>query len=127
MASADHAGDHLGQIAADTGGGGYPGQLALDQRLTAGIITRPSLISARHASRRLRVERVEREDQVVGVASEVAGLGADCVEKEMRDEHVTELRELLERGEADFDPTEFTRYGSARQLYSFQIDDAGDY
>ena len=63
----------------------------------------------------------------VYVRGEVAGLGADCVEKEMRDEHVTELRELLERGEADFDPTEFTRYGSARKLYNFQIDDAGDY
>ena len=63
----------------------------------------------------------------VYVRGEVAGLGADCVEKEMRDEHVTELLELLERGEADFDPAEFKRYGSARQLYNFQVDDAGDY
>jgi glutamate synthase domain-containing protein 3 len=63
----------------------------------------------------------------VYVRGEVAGLGADCVEKEMRDEHVTELLELLERGAADFDPAEFKRYGSARQLYNFQVDDAGDY
>ena len=45
----------------------------------------------------------------------------------MRDEHVTELRDLLELGEADFDPGEFKRYGSARQLYNFQVDSAGDY
>ena len=32
------------------------------------------------------------------VRGAVAGLGADCVEKEMRDEHVAELRELLDRG-----------------------------
>src|SRR5436853_7601353 len=49
----------------------------------------------------------------------VAGLGADCVEKELRDEHVGELRSLLERaGLDDVDPSEFRRYGSARQLYN---------
>ncbi len=63
----------------------------------------------------------------VYVRGEVASLGADCVEKEMRDEHVTELRELLERGEADADPSEFKRYGSARELYNFKIDNAGAY
>jgi methylamine---glutamate N-methyltransferase subunit B len=63
----------------------------------------------------------------VYVRGEVAGLGADCIEKEMRDEHVTELRALLELGEADFDPGEFKRYGSERKLYNFQVDDAGDY
>jgi glutamate synthase domain-containing protein 3 len=63
----------------------------------------------------------------VYVRGEVAGLGADCVEKEMRDEHVTELRDLLELGEADLDPGEFKRYGSARELYNFEVDSAGDY
>jgi hypothetical protein len=45
----------------------------------------------------------------------------------MRDEHVTELRDLLELGEADLDPGEFKRYGSARELYNFEVDSAGDY
>ena len=63
----------------------------------------------------------------VYVRGEGASLGADCVEKEMRDEHLTQLRELLERGDADADPAEFRRYGSARELYSFQVDNAGDY
>jgi glutamate synthase domain-containing protein 3 len=62
------------------------------------------------------------------VRGEVAGLGADCVEKELRDEHRAELEELLERaGFADVDPGEFRRYGSARQLYTFKVDNASAY
>jgi methylamine---glutamate N-methyltransferase subunit B len=58
----------------------------------------------------------------------VAGLGADCVEKEMRDEHVAELTSLLERAEVeDCEPSEFKRYGSARKLYNFDVDNAGAY
>lgn len=61
------------------------------------------------------------------VRGSVAGLGADCVEKELRDEHVEQLRGLLETAGVDADPTEFRRYGSARQLYNFRIDNAGAY
>jgi glutamate synthase domain-containing protein 3 len=61
------------------------------------------------------------------VRGEVASLGADCVEKEMRDEHLSELRELLDAGEADADPGEFKRFGSARRLYNFKVDNAGAY
>ena len=61
------------------------------------------------------------------VRGTVRGLGADCVEKDMRDEHTAELRELLEAAGIDHDPTEFRRYGSARQLYNFSIDNAGSY
>jgi glutamate synthase domain-containing protein 3 len=58
----------------------------------------------------------------------VAGLGADCIEKELRDNHVAELSALLERsGFSDLDPAEFRRYGSARELYNFKIDNAGAY
>jgi methylamine---glutamate N-methyltransferase subunit B len=59
------------------------------------------------------------------VRGEVAGLGADCVEKGMRDEHLAELRGLLERaGIDDVKPVEFRRYGSARRLYNFHVDNA---
>jgi glutamate synthase domain-containing protein 3 len=59
------------------------------------------------------------------VRGAVAGLGADCVEKEVRDEHLAEIRELLERaGIEDVQPAEFRRYGSARKLYNFNIDNA---
>jgi glutamate synthase domain-containing protein 3 len=62
------------------------------------------------------------------VAGSVKGLGADCIEKEVRDEHLTELGELLQRaGITDVDPAAFRRYGSARQLYTFKIDNAGAY
>ena len=62
------------------------------------------------------------------VRGAVACLGADCVEKEMREEHLAELRELLERaGLGDLDARGFRRYGSARRLYNFHIDNAGSY
>jgi len=62
------------------------------------------------------------------IRGEVASLGADCIEKEFRENHVAELRSLLERaGFDDLDPSEFRRYGSARQLYNFHVDNAGAY
>ena len=62
------------------------------------------------------------------VRGSVSGLGADCVEKPLRDHHVNELQSLLERaGFDDLDPAEFRRYGSARRLYNFMIDNVGAY
>jgi len=61
------------------------------------------------------------------VRGAVAGLGADCIEKEMRDEHVAQVAGLLEAAGIDADASEFRRYGSARQLYNFKIDNAGAY
>jgi len=61
------------------------------------------------------------------VRGSVKGLGADCVEKEVRDEHLAELRGLLERAGIDADPGDFRRYGSARRLYNFDVDNAGEY
>ena len=61
------------------------------------------------------------------VRGHVKSLGADCVEKEMRDEHLKILNELLSRSDSDADPKDFKRYGSARKLYNFDIDNAGNY
>ncbi len=58
------------------------------------------------------------------VRGSVKSLGADCVEKEMRPEHLDLLADLLARAESDAKPEEFRRYGSARQLYNFHIDNA---
>jgi glutamate synthase domain-containing protein 3 len=63
----------------------------------------------------------------VYVRGKVADLGADCIEKEMRDEHTDELSALLERAEVDFAVEDFRRYGSARKLYNFNVDNAGAY
>ncbi len=63
------------------------------------------------------------------VRGSVKSLGADCIEKEMRPEHLEHLADLLRRGECDptIKPEEFRRYGSARKLYNFNIDNASAY
>jgi glutamate synthase domain-containing protein 3 len=61
------------------------------------------------------------------VRGSVASLGADCIEKQLRPEHVAELEDLLARAGVDADPDRFRRYGSARALYNFDIDNAGAY
>jgi glutamate synthase domain-containing protein 3 len=62
------------------------------------------------------------------VRGTVASLGADCIEKEMRAEHLEELAGLLARsGIADLAPAAFRRYGSARRLYHFHVDNVDAY
>ncbi|TFF25489.1 protein GlxC [Jiella endophytica] len=62
------------------------------------------------------------------VRGKVKSLGADCVEKEMRPEHLTTLDRLLsDAGMSGARPEEFRRYGSARRLYNFNIDNADAY
>jgi methylamine---glutamate N-methyltransferase subunit B len=62
------------------------------------------------------------------VRGKIKSLGADCVEKEMRREHLQKLSKLLEKADvADAKPEEFKRYGSARKLYNFNVDNAGAY
>ena len=63
------------------------------------------------------------------VRGSVKSLGTDCIEKEMRPEHHALLEDLLRRGMADgkADPSQFRRYGSARKLYTFNIDNASSY
>ena len=58
------------------------------------------------------------------VRGSVQDLGADCIEKEMRDEHKEILANLLERAGCTHDVSEFRRYGSARKLYNFKVDNA---
>ena len=61
------------------------------------------------------------------IKGSVQSLGTDCVEKEMRPEHLKTLSILLAEAEADAKPEDFRRYGSARDLYHFKIDNASDY
>lgn len=58
------------------------------------------------------------------VAGTVEGLGADCVEKEMDAEARGRLQALLSQAGVTQDPAGFRRYGSARRLYNFEIDNA---
>ena len=57
------------------------------------------------------------------VRGEVESLGADATQKDMRPEHVRTLAGLLDAAGMEADPLDFKRYGSARNLYNFHIDD----
>ena len=62
------------------------------------------------------------------VRGTVRSLGADCVEKEMRKEHVLAVQRLLQRaGITDVPARDIRRYGSARKLYHFHVDNADAY
>jgi methylamine---glutamate N-methyltransferase subunit B len=62
------------------------------------------------------------------VRGKVDSMGADCIEKPIKKEHEVELGDLLEKaGITDMDISEFRRYGSARKLYNFSIDNVGTY
>jgi glutamate synthase domain-containing protein 3 len=63
-------------------------------------------------------------EAILFVRGKVASLGADCIEKDMRPEHLAKLTELLNAAGLDADPSDFRRYGSARKLYNFDIDNA---
>jgi glutamate synthase domain-containing protein 3 len=63
------------------------------------------------------------------VRGRVHSLGADCIEKPLTDKHKAELRKLLDYAgvDAGIDLGAFRRYGSARRLYHFHIDNVGAY
>ena len=61
------------------------------------------------------------------VRGEVSGLGADCIEKEVRPEHTAKISQLLKSSGINADPVDFRRYGSSRKLYNFDIDNAESY
>jgi glutamate synthase domain-containing protein 3 len=63
------------------------------------------------------------------VRGRVESLGTDCIEKPMRDQHRRELLDkLTDAGLAgEVDVGEFRRFGSARTLYRFHVDNAASY
>jgi glutamate synthase domain-containing protein 3 len=62
------------------------------------------------------------------VRGTVTSLGADCVEKPIKEHHKAELRKLLDcAGVNGAELGHFRRYGSARRLYHFHMDNLGYY
>ncbi|MGH9757669.1 MAG: protein glxC [Candidatus Acidiferrales bacterium] len=61
------------------------------------------------------------------VRGKTKDLGSDCVEKEIRAEHLDFLEKIFKRTKVKFKPREFRRYGSARQLYNFHVEHVGKY
>ena len=57
------------------------------------------------------------------IRGNVKSLGADCVEKKMDKKHINKLRKFLKDAEIKNHKAEsFKRYGSARKLYNFKVD-----
>jgi glutamate synthase domain-containing protein 3 len=61
------------------------------------------------------------------VKGTVASLGADCIEKPLKEEHLAELGELLAAAGRTDNPADFKRYGSARNLYHFSVHNSTSY
>lgn len=66
-------------------------------------------------------------EAILYVQGGIESLGADCIEKEMTPEHIESLGKLLEKAQLNADPYNFRRYGSARNLYNFKIDNVSYY
>ena len=57
------------------------------------------------------------------IRGNVKSLGADCVEKKMDKKHINKLRKFLKDAEIKkYKAESFKRFGSARKLYNFKID-----
>ena len=61
------------------------------------------------------------------VRGKVSGLGADCIEKEMRPEHFVKISQLINSSGIKAEPSDFRRFGSARKLYNFDIENTDLY
>ncbi len=68
-------------------------------------------------------------EAVLFVRGSVASLGSDCIEKPVHESHRERLHSLLEGAglAGQVDVGSFRRYGSARQLYHFHVDNLGAY
>ena len=57
------------------------------------------------------------------IRGNVKSLGADCIEKKMDKKHINKLKKFLKDAEIkNYKAESFKRYGSARKLYNFKID-----
>ena len=62
------------------------------------------------------------------IAGKVKSLGADCIEKKMNKYHLKKIAFLLDKGRLKkYKVNDFKRYGSARKLYNFNIDNVSSY
>ena len=66
-------------------------------------------------------------EAVIYVGGEVGSLGADCIEEEMTTTDQKTVLRLLKQARIQADASRFRRFASARQLYHFDIDNAGSY
>ena len=62
------------------------------------------------------------------LAGKVNSLGVDCIEKKINKFHINKINALLKKGNIKkYTYKNFKRYGSARKLYNFDIDNVSNY
>lgn len=61
------------------------------------------------------------------VKGSVRSLGSDCIEKEVSTKHKHQLEKLLDESKINLKASKFKRYGSARKLYNFDVDNLSKY
>ena len=67
-------------------------------------------------------------ETVIFVAGKIKSLGADCIEKKMNKTDQKKILSLLKKGNIkNLEPKNFKKFGSARKLYNFNVDNVSDY
>ena len=62
------------------------------------------------------------------IKGKVKSLGVDCIEKKMDKKHIKKLNKFLKEANIkNFKAESFKRYGSARKLYNFKVDNIENY
>ena len=67
-------------------------------------------------------------ETVIYIAGKPKSLGADCIEKKITKIDIKKIEILLKQGNIKkLKPSNFKKFGSARKLYNFNIDNVSDY
>ena len=67
-------------------------------------------------------------ETIIYISGKPKSLGADCIEKKITKKDLIKIEELIKLGNIKkVKPSEFKKYGSARKLYNFKIDNLSDY
>jgi glutamate synthase domain-containing protein 3 len=67
-------------------------------------------------------------ETVIYIAGKPKSLGVDCIEKKITKTDIEKIKNLLKQGNIKkLKPSNFKKFGSARKLYNFNIDNVSDY
>ena len=67
-------------------------------------------------------------ETVIYIAGKPKSLGVDCIEKKITKTDTEKIKNLLKQGNIKkLKPSNFKKFGSARKLYNFNIDNVSDY
>ena len=67
-------------------------------------------------------------ETVIYIAGKPKSLGVECIEKKITKTDIEKIKNLLKQGNIKkLKPSNFKKFGSARKLYNFNIDNVSDY